>query len=282
MNISKKSFFPAAFIVCLFSLAAFAQRERVSFNENWRFTRNDPAGAEGALSYPKIKDWVRATGNEYVLTSAAVKSVRPAGNLGESVAYTRADFNDGAWRALDLPHDWAIEGEFLRELPGETGKRPYAGVGWYRKHFEVPAKDRGKQFYIDFDGAMSYPVVWLNGRFVGGWTYGYTSFRLDLTPYLKFGGENVIAVRLENLPESSRWYPGAGLYRNVWLTKTAPLHVGHWGTYVTTPEITKDSATVRIRTDPATPDRMRVRTRWLRMRESPFGPRVFLKRTAPS
>ena len=221
---------------------------RESFNDGWRFQRDDPAESSGVLSYPNIKDWVRSTGNEYVLTSNAVKSARPAGNVGENVGYTRADFNDSGWRALELPHDWAIEGDFVRELPGETGKRPYAGVGWYRKHFEVSAKDKDKRFYIDFDGVMSYPAVWLNGQFVGGWTYGYASFRLDLTPYLKFGGENVISVRVENLPESSRWYPGAGIYRNVWLTRTAKTHVAHWGTYLTTPEVSTRSATVRIRT----------------------------------
>jgi beta-galactosidase len=241
MNFQKINFSLAALIICLSAFATFAQRERVSFNENWRFQKDDPQGAEGVLAYPNIKDWVRATGNEYVLTSTAVKSVRPAGNLGENVAYTRADFDDAAWRALDLPHDWAIEGDFIRELPGETGKRPYAGVGWYRKHFQVSEKDKGKRVYLDFDGAMAYPTVWLNGRFVGGWTYGYASFRLDLTPYLKVGGENVLAVRLENLPESSRWYPGAGIYRNVWLTKTAPVHVAHWGTFVKTIEVTEDA-----------------------------------------
>ncbi len=155
---------------------------------------------------------------------------------------------DAAWRKLDLPHDWAIEGDFIKDLPGETGKRPYAGIGWYRKHFAVSEADKNKQIYLDFDGAMAYPTVWLNGKFVGGWTYGYSSFRLDLTPYLEFGKENVLSVRLENLPESSRWYPGAGIYRNVWLVKTAKIHVAHWGNYVTTPEISKDSASVNIET----------------------------------
>src|SRR5215204_1029669 len=248
MNTFKKSFFFAAFVVCLLSFVVSAQRERVSFNENWRFQKDDPSGAEGVLAYPNIKDWVRSTGNEFVLTSNAVKSARPSGNLGENVAYTRADFNDSAWRALNLPHDWAIEGDFIKALSGETGKRPYAGVGWYRKHFQVSEKDKGKRFFIDFDGAMAYPTVWLDGQFVGGWTYGYASFRLDLTPYIKFGGENVLAVRLENLPESSRWYPGAGLYRNVWLVKTAPVHIANWGTYITTPEISAAAATVKIRT----------------------------------
>lgn len=224
-------------------------RERISFNEDWRFQKDDPKGAEGVLAYEKIKDWVRSTGNDFVLTSKAVKSPRPSRNLGENVAYTQTNFDDSAWRKLNLPHDWAIEGDFQRELSGETGKRPYAGVGWYRKHFQVSTKDKGKQFYIDFDGAMAYPAVWLNGKFVGGWTYGYSSFRLDLTPYLEFGKANVLSVRLENLPESSRWYPGSGIYRNVWLTKTAPIHVGHWGTYISTPDVSAESATVNVKVD---------------------------------
>ncbi|MEQ1761813.1 MAG: sugar-binding domain-containing protein, partial [Pyrinomonadaceae bacterium] len=230
------------------SSAAQSVRDRVSFNENWRFQKDDPRGVEGLLSYPTIKDWVRSTGNEFVLTSTAVKSPRPSGNLGEKVAYTRADFNDSSWRRLNLPHDWAIEGDFVQELRAGTGKRPFEGVGWYRKTFSIAQQDKGKQIYIDFDGAMAYSTVWLNGQFVGGWPYGYTSFRLDLTPYVKFGAENLLAVRLENLPESSRWYPGAGIYRNVWMVKTAPVHVGQWGTYVTTPEVSRERATVAIRT----------------------------------
>lgn len=247
LNTGKFFYLFLAINLFVFPLAAYGG-ERVSFNENWRFQKGDPQGAEGVLFYEKIKDWVRATGNEYVLTSNAVKSARPAGNLGETVAYTQSSYNDSGWRSLNLPHDWAIEGDFVQELPGETGKRPYAGIGWYRKHFTVSKADQGKQIYLDFDGAMSYPTVWLNGKFVGGWTYGYSSFRLNLTPYLNFSGENVLAVRLENLPESSRWYPGAGIYRNVWLVKTAKVHVGHWGNYVTTPQISKESATVNIKT----------------------------------
>lgn len=235
-------------IFAMWCFSAVYGNERTSFNEDWRFQKDDPAGAEDRLSYDKIKDWVRATGNEFVLTSDAVKSPRPDGNIGEDVSYTRRDFNDSAWRALNLPHDWAIEGDFVQSLPGETGKRAYAGVGWYRKHFTVSNGDQGKQIYLDFDGAMAYPTVWLNGKFVGGWTYGYSSFRLDLTPYIEFGKENVLAVRLENLPESSRWYPGAGIYRNVWLVKASPTRVAHWGTYVTTPDISSTSAIVNIKT----------------------------------
>ena len=224
LSIINKTCFCLVFAMCVLSMA-YAQK--TSFNDDWRFQKNDPKGAEEKLNYEKIKDWVRSSGNEFVLTSEAVKSARPTGNIGEDVVYTNIIFDDSSWRKLNLPHDWAIEGDFIRELPGETGKRPYAGIGWYRKHFTVSNSDKGKQIYLDFDGAMSYPTVWLNGKFVGGWTYGYSSFRLDLTPYLEFGKENVLSVRLENLPESSRWYPGAGIYRNVWLTKTPKIHVGH-------------------------------------------------------
>src|SRR5262249_7045780 len=106
---------------------------------------------------------------------------------------------------------------------------------------------KDKRIYLDIDGAMAYSAVWLNGKFVGGWPYGYASFRLDLTPYVAFGAENVLAIRLDNPPDSSRWYPGGGVYRNVWLVKTAQVHVGHWGTYVTTPEITPSAATVAVK-----------------------------------
>jgi beta-galactosidase len=157
------------------------------------------------------------------------------------------EFNDSDWRKLNLPHDWGIEGPFKQEYPGDTGKLPWWGIGWYRKHLEVPASDQGRKIYLDVDGAMSHAKVWLNGQLVGGWPYGYASWRVDLTPFVKFGGDNVIAIRLDNPRDSSRWYPGGGIYRNVWLVKTAPVHVAHWGTYVTTPEISARAATVKIR-----------------------------------
>jgi beta-galactosidase len=157
------------------------------------------------------------------------------------------EFNDSNWRKLNLPHDWGIEGPFKQEYPGETGKLPWWGIGWYRNHLDIPASDQGKKIYLDVDGAMSHAKVWLNGQSVGGWPYGYASWRVDLTPFVKFGGDNVIAIRLDNPPNSSRWYPGGGIYRNVWLVKTAPVHVAHWGTYVTTPEINARAATVKIR-----------------------------------
>lgn len=227
--------------------AQLSPRSRESFNSRWRFQKDDPPGTEGRLSYEKIKSSVTATGKEFVSGQKPSESVGPAENIGADVAYTRGDFDDSSWRRLDLPHDWGIEGPFRQEYPGETGKLPWWGVGWYRKHFEVPATDRGQRLYLDIDGAMSYAAVWFNGRFVGGWPYGYASFRLDLTPFVEYGARNQIAIRLDNPPDSSRWYPGGGIYRNVWLVKTAPVHVAQWGTYVTTPEVTTQSATVKVR-----------------------------------
>lgn len=218
-------------------------RERVSMNAGWRFQKDDPPGTEGTLSYEKTKDAVRVTGNQFV----GATTTRPKENLGDNVAYTQRNFDDRAWRQLNVPHDWGIEGPFKQEYSGETGKLPWWGIGWYRKHLAISPRDKGKQFYLDIDGAMAYATVWLNGKFVGGWPYGYASFQLDLTPYVDFGADNVIAIRLDNPPESSRWYPGGGIYRNVWLVKTAPVHVAHWGTYITTPAVTSAAATVNLK-----------------------------------
>ncbi len=115
------------------------------------------------------------------------------------------------------------------------------------QNLTFPASAAGKSLFLDIDGAMSYSEVWLNGQFVGGWPYGYSSFRLNLTPYAKPGADNTLAIRLDNPPNSSRWYPGGGLYRNVWLVETAPIHIGQWGTYVTTPDASQASATVALK-----------------------------------
>jgi beta-galactosidase len=220
-------------------------RERISFNAGWLFAKDDPAGTGTNLAYNALKPWLLSSAAGF--NPAAAPTSRPEGNPGGDVSYTQPSCDDSAWRKLNLPHDWGIEGPFNQEYPGETGKLPWWGVAWYRKHFTVPASDAGKQFYLDVDGAMAYAAVWLNGQFVGGWPYGYSSWRLDLTPYLKPGAENVLAIRLDNPPSSSRWYPGGGIYRNVWLVKTAQVHVGHWGTYLTTPEVAKESATVNLK-----------------------------------
>ena len=158
-------------------------------------------------------------------------------------------FGDSAWRTVELPHDWAIEGPFDKKYISRCGGLPFYGVGWYRKRFTLPAETKGKYFTIEFDGAMSNAQVWLNGKKLGERPYGYISFAFDMTPLLYFDGrENVLAVRLapENL--SSRWYPGAGIYRNVWLVETGAVHVARWGTYITTSEVSGKQAVVAIRT----------------------------------
>ena len=178
---------------------------------------------------------------------------------------------DTDWQPVTVPHDWAIYGPFSAqndkqevaiaqdgqtealEHAGRTGGLPFVGVGWYRTVFEVPEFTEGKRATILFDGAMSHARVYLNGQEVGYWPYGYNSFYFDITRYLHAGQPNTLAVRLENLPESSRWYPGAGLYRNVHLIVTEAAHIPVWGTYVTTPEVSREAAKVSFRTQVALP-----------------------------
>ncbi len=217
-------------------------RERLLFNDDWRFQKEDPQAAGDALSYFKNPAVAHA-----VIASASDAGLTPAQReLGKDHPFVRDDLKDQTWRQLTLPHDWGIEGPFDQKLAGETGKLPWMGIGWYRKTFQLPAADAGRQISLEIDGAMAYAMVWCNGQFVGGWPYGYSSFRFDLTPYLKPGAENVLVVRLDNPDKSSRWYPGGGIYRNVWLVKTAPVHVAHWGTYLTTPEVSADVAKVDL------------------------------------
>ena len=168
---------------------------------------------------------------------------------GES---TGADprLDDSTWRKVDLPHDWAIEGRFDRAYNPETGALDSWGVGWYRKHFRLPSAEGERRYSVEFDGAMANAHVFLNGHEVGSRPYGYIGFAVDLTPYLAPGdAENVLAVRLEPERNSSRWYPGAGIYRHVWLGSTGPVHVERWGTFVTTPDVSDERARVVVRTE---------------------------------
>jgi beta-galactosidase len=224
-----------------------APRTRLSFNSDWLFHRGDAPDAGDRLDYERIRPWLLATGTE-LLAEGLPRPVRPEGNPGAGISFTRPDHDDSTWRSLGLPHDWGIEGPFGQELPGETGKLPWPGVGWYRKHFRLSPADRGRRISLCVDGAMAFSAFWLNGQFVGGWPYGYTSFRLDLDPFISFAQENVLAVRLDNPPNSSRWYPGSGLYRNVWLVKTGPVRVARFGTYITTPRVSRSSALVSVDT----------------------------------
>ena len=170
--------------------------------------------------------------------------------LGDDTAAARPDYNDADWRKLNLPHDWAIEGEFSKDNPSGTGGGALpGGIGWYRKTFTADKADEGKRYRIDFDGAYMNSTVYINGHELGTRPYGYISFSYDLTPYIKWGEENVLAVRVDNAEQpNSRWYSGCGIYRNVWLTKLNPAHIAQWGTYVTAEDVSKNSARLNIRT----------------------------------
>jgi len=170
--------------------------------------------------------------------------------------------NTSGWETVSVPHDWAISGEFDKSIDvqetmviedgerkamlrvGRTGALPHIGVGWYRKSLDIPATFKNKRINLEFDGAMSHAKVYLNGEFVGEWPYGYASFGIDITDAVEFGGENILAVRLENKPSSSRWYPGAGIYRDVRMVVTNPVFIPQWGTFVTTPGIQNGEGTV--------------------------------------
>ncbi|MDR1610866.1 MAG: DUF4982 domain-containing protein [Candidatus Symbiothrix sp.] len=186
---------------------------------------------------------------------------------GDFPAAASGNFDDTKWESVTVPHDWAIYGPFDRnqdlqvvavtqngetvatEKTGRTGGLPYAGVGWYRTIFDVrDFKKGGKSVSLLFDGAMSEARVYVNGEEAGYWPYGYNAFHLDVTDFLHADGKNnALAVRLENLPQSSRWYPGAGLYRNVRLIVTEKTHVPVWGTYITTPYVSKEYASVKLK-----------------------------------
>jgi beta-galactosidase len=259
--------------------ASDSPRERISINDNWRFIKGDPAGSTATLLYdvrPEVRDrreraadaepteaekiaatnravlkpWILPTGNDFI-KDAAKHHVRPDGNPPGNISYVQRDFDDSSWKQLNLPHDWAIEGPFDatgRIAGGGMGRLPSPGIAWYRKKLNIPASDAGKSIFLDVDGAMSHTMVWLNGHLVGGWPFGYTSWRVDLTPYVVAGGENQLSIRLDNPSDSARWYPGGGIYRNVWLTKVDPVHVAQWGTHVTTKNVSASSAEVHLET----------------------------------
>jgi len=240
-----------AFAIVLFSGSmktadSASPRERMSINDDWRFMKGDPPGIQDSLAYDKVKQWILPTGNAFIKDEAR-RYAQPQGSRIAGIAYAQPDFDDSGWRHLDLPHDWGIEGPFTTAGNGATGRLPFYGVGWYRKKINIPASDAGRSVFLDVDGAMSYATVWLNGRLIGGWPYGYSSWRVNLTPHLNVGAGNQLAIRLDNPANSSRWYPGGGIYRNVWLVKTPPVHVAHWGTHLTTPEIKASAATVALK-----------------------------------
>ena len=251
-------------------------RERISINEGWRFmrytsepdklvyderpvitSRNENVVADtrpsetrvAASSDHVLKKYILPTANDFIKDPARHHR-RPQGNPGRDFPFVQSNFNDRDWKPVNLPHDWAANGPFYEgpnaEVGGGMGRLPSQGVGWYRRKLNIPVTDKGKSIYLDIDGAMSYAMVWLNGNLVGGWPYGYNSFRLDLSPYINFGGANQLAIRIDNPNHSARWYPGGGIYRNVWLTKLAPVHIAHWGTFIRNRNVNTASATLDL------------------------------------
>jgi beta-galactosidase len=253
-------------------------RERISINQNWRFFKYDSAQCADHLMYdvrPEasganiikeadarptsaqkietkqmvLKPWILPSANPFI-SNREEWHQRPDGNPGADFPFVQPGFDDSAWQTVTLPHDWAAQEPFQKgnnpEVSGGMGRLPVNGVAWYRRQLDIPLEDAGRCFFLDVDGAMSYAMVWLNGSLVGGWPYGYNSWRLDLTPYVVPGGVNQLAIRLDNPNYSARWYPGAGLYRNVWLTKTNKVHVAQYGTYITTQEVSDTLATVNV------------------------------------
>ena len=213
------------FLIALSSIVNGQNRTEITLEKGWKFTRDDNAASQNR------------------------------------------DFDDRSWESVRIPHDWAIYGPFsptndrqevaitqdgqkeAMEHAGRTGGLPFVGVGWYRNTFDVPNFSDDKTVSIQFDGAMSNAMVYVNGKEVGQWRNGYNTFHFDITEFLNKDGENnSLAVRLENFTEQSRWYPGAGLYRNVHLIVTNESHIPIWGTYVTTPRVNDEFAEVNVKT----------------------------------
>lgn len=162
-------------------------------------------------------------------------------------------FDDAAWRTVNLPHDWSIEGPFRgKDACDWRGGYVPLGTGWYRKTFEVPATLEGRRVSIEFDGIYKDSDVWINGQHLGSRWYGYSAFQYDLTPHLRWGARNVIAVRVRNPEQTCRWYTGSGIYRHVWLVAAGPLSVAHWATHVTTPEVSAPSNGMRSKDSSST------------------------------
>jgi beta-galactosidase len=252
-------------------------RERISINKGWKFYKYEQGQATDNLIYDirpvnntnidkiaaddkpteavklkasnaVLKPYIMPSGNDFIKDSTK-RYTRPQGNPGGDFPFVKLNFDDQAWKDINLPHDWAINGPFYTgegPVGGGMGRLPIQGVAWYRKKIFIPTADSGKSIFLEVDGAMSYAMVWINGKLAGGWPNGYSSWQVDLTPYLLVGKENQIAIRLDNPLNSSRWYPGGGIYRNVWLTKVNTVHVAQWGTFLRTTNVSEKSAKINL------------------------------------
>src|SRR2546426_195422 len=209
-------------------------RQQLLFDFGWRFHLGDAASADGDFGYGAHASFAKA---------------------GDAAGAAKPDFNDSAWRKVNLPHDWAVELEFVNVNDEDVrshgykpiGRRfPKPTIGWYRRAFVIPEADKGKRLTLKFDGVFRDCVVWLNGHFLGRNLSGYNEFSFDITDYLKYGGRNIVVLRVDASQYEGWFYEGAGIYRHVWLLKTAPLHVPLYGTFVSTDGADPASAGTRV------------------------------------
>src|SRR5713101_2149561 len=210
-------------------------REQLLLDFGWKFHLGDAASVDGDIGYGKEASFAKAA---------------------EASGPADPGFSDSTWRTLDIPHDWAVELEFVQskeKMLHDHGFKPIGrqfprtSIGWYRRSFTVPASDKGKRVAVKFDGVFRDCIVWLNGHFLGRNLSGYSEFSFDITDYLVYGVKNVLALRVDATQAEGWFYEGAGIYRHTWLMKYSPLHMPLYGTYVTT-EVGASSATVNIET----------------------------------
>jgi beta-galactosidase len=240
---------------CSVFLANAAPRERVLLDFGWQFHLGDSPDAGSQFDYPEFTrlDKTRPDDDKQEATNAPLRADAAAVNLGRAVSFVQPGFDDSGWRTLDLPHDWAVELPFDRHADKDHGFKPIGknfptnSIGWYRRTFELPAGDRGRALWIEFDGVYRNCLVWLNGVCLGRNVDGYGSFYYDFSRAANYGGTNTLVVRVDATRSEGWFYEGAGIYRHVWLVKTGAAHVAHWGTFVTA-TVTNEDAEVSVQT----------------------------------
>ena len=243
------------------TIAADSPRQRLLIDDGWRFTLGDPSDAGRTFVYPEPGRLDKTSPRD--VQQAKIAATRPSAaetNLGSNISCVSADFDDHAWRSLDLPHDWVVELPFNQDGNESHGFKDIdsakgTDIGWYRKTLDLTSADQNKTLTLEFDGVYRNSLVWLNGHCLGRNRSGYTSFQYDITKFVNFTGKNTLVVRVDVNRTEGWFYEGGGIYRHVWLTKTSPLHVAHWGTFVTS-EVTGPDATVIVQTQLQLDDRL--------------------------
>ena len=226
----------AAAVGC--TVAAFGGTQKVPLKTGWRFVKADD---------PKYVCDSNLSNEIRRLSAALDRASRGDMSGATDFDWAKPSFDDSSWKAVTVPHDWGVDKPFDSERPYGDAFLDVTGVGWYRLRLDVPAEWKGKVVYFECDGAMSYSMLYMNGKFLGGWPYGYTRWRIDLTEHLDFGGANTLAIRCHNIPHSSRWYTGGGLFRECRLLVCPEDHVVPGSVFITTPEVTAKRAQVRVK-----------------------------------